>query len=163
MAGGLGMQPIEHFCCQNPACPDQGHRGKGNLDFRGWSDTGQRIRMVYCRTWKLILFRCKGTPLGRLPTAPGQGRLAARTHPRGLRHPGHQSPGQGGQEHGDTLRPPGGPARPTTPPREGGCFPLRPAKCSSMRSGPSSPRRKARLCQATPPHGRALDSLILGE
>jgi hypothetical protein len=31
VAGGLGMQPIEHFCCQNPACPDQGHRGKGNL------------------------------------------------------------------------------------------------------------------------------------
>ena len=63
------MQPIEHFCCQNPACPDQGQRGKGNLYFRGWSGTGQRIRMVYCRTCKRSFSERKGTPLedSRLP------------------------------------------------------------------------------------------------
>jgi transposase-like protein len=61
--------PIEHFCCQNKACPDAGQRGQGNLYFRGFSGRGQRIRMVYCRTCKKSCSERKGTPLqdSRLP------------------------------------------------------------------------------------------------
>ena len=63
------MHPIDPFCCQNTACPDQGQRGQGNLYFRGWSGRGQRIRMVYCRTCKKSFSERKGTPLedSRLP------------------------------------------------------------------------------------------------
>ena len=63
------MHPIEHFCCQNRACPDHGQRGQGNLYFRGWSGRGKRIRMVYCRTCKQSFSERKGTPLedARLP------------------------------------------------------------------------------------------------
>jgi len=63
------MHPIEHFCCQNKDCPSHGQRGQGNLYFRGWSGTGRRIRMVYCRTCKKSFSERKGTPLEdcRLP------------------------------------------------------------------------------------------------
>ena len=63
------MHPLDHFCCQNKLCPDQGRRGQGSLYFRGWSGKGQRIRMVYCRTCKQSFSERKGTPLedSRLP------------------------------------------------------------------------------------------------
>jgi transposase-like protein len=63
------MVPIEHFCCQNPRCPDAGARGGGNLYFRGWSGKGRRIRLVYCRTCKRSFSERKGTVLehARLP------------------------------------------------------------------------------------------------
>ena len=63
------MHPIEHFCCHNKTCPDLGLRGKGNLSFRGWSGTGQRIRMVYCHTCGAHVSERKGTVLeeARLP------------------------------------------------------------------------------------------------
>ena len=57
------MHPIDHFGCQNSACPDRGRRGHGNLYFRGWSGKGRRIRMVYCRTCKQSFSERKGTPL----------------------------------------------------------------------------------------------------
>ena len=63
------MQPIDHFCCQNPDCPDRGARGQGNLRFRGWSGKGQRIRMVFCRSCQAHFSERKGTVLehSRLP------------------------------------------------------------------------------------------------
>jgi hypothetical protein len=63
------QHPIEHFCCQNKACPDAGQRGQGNLYFRGWSGQGQRIRMVYCRRCQKSFSERQGTPLqdARLP------------------------------------------------------------------------------------------------
>jgi hypothetical protein len=63
------MHPIEHFCCQNPDCPDRGSRGKGNLVFRGWIGQGKRIRMVYCRSCKAHFSERKRTVLeqSRLP------------------------------------------------------------------------------------------------
>lgn len=57
------MHPIEHFCCQNPACPDYCARGRGNLSFRGWSGQGRHIRMVYCRTCGARFSERKGTVL----------------------------------------------------------------------------------------------------
>ena len=61
---------IEHFFCHNPACPDQGKRGNGNVYFRGWSGRNRSIRMVYCRTCKRSYSERKGTALERsqLPT-----------------------------------------------------------------------------------------------
>jgi transposase-like protein len=63
------MYPIEQLCCQNPDCPAQGTRAKGNLVFRGWSGKGKRIRMVYCRSCKAHFSERKGTVLeqSRLP------------------------------------------------------------------------------------------------
>ena len=65
------MHPIEYLCCQNSHCPDVGHRGLGNLTFRGWSGKGHRIRMVYCRTCMARFSERKGTVLeqSRLPDA----------------------------------------------------------------------------------------------
>ena len=57
--------PIEHFFCHNPACPDHGKRGQGNVYFRGFSGRGKAIRMVYCRTCKRSYSERKGTALER--------------------------------------------------------------------------------------------------
>jgi hypothetical protein len=54
---------IEHFSCQNAECPDSGVRGEGNLAFRGWSGTAERIRMIYCRTCGAHFSERKGTVL----------------------------------------------------------------------------------------------------
>ena len=55
------MHTLEHFCCQELSCPDYGARGKGNLSFRGWSGTGKRIRMIFCRTCHAHCSERKGT------------------------------------------------------------------------------------------------------
>jgi transposase-like protein len=62
--------PIERFFCHNPACPDHGKRGNGNVYFRGWSGRDRKIRMVYCRTCKKSHSERKGTAFerSRLPT-----------------------------------------------------------------------------------------------
>jgi transposase-like protein len=63
------MVLIEHFCCQNSQCPEAGVRGGENLDFRGYSGKGRRIRLVYCRTCKHSFSERQGTVLehARLP------------------------------------------------------------------------------------------------
>ncbi|MEW6620989.1 MAG: helix-turn-helix domain-containing protein [bacterium] len=63
------MHPIEHFCCQNPSCPNYNIRGKGNLSFRGWSGKGKRIRLIYCQSCGAHFSERKGTMLNyaRLP------------------------------------------------------------------------------------------------
>ena len=63
--------PIESFFCHNPACPDHGKRGQGNVYFRGFSGRGKAIRMVYCRTCKKASSERKGTAFERslLPPA----------------------------------------------------------------------------------------------
>ena len=65
------MHPIEYLCCQTSHCPDLGHRGLGNLTFRGWSGKGPRIRMVSCRPCMARFSERKGTVLeqSRLPDA----------------------------------------------------------------------------------------------
>ncbi len=56
---------IERFFCHNPACPDHGKRGHGNVYFRGWSGRGKKTRMVYCRTCKKAYSERKGTAFER--------------------------------------------------------------------------------------------------
>ena len=60
---GLGR-----FCCQNPACPDYGQRGKGNLTVP-MRYGAQGRRLLRCRTCKARFSERKGTPLfdARLP------------------------------------------------------------------------------------------------
>ncbi len=62
--------PIERFFCHNPACPDHGKRGHGNLYFRGWSGREKKIRMVYCRSCKRSYSERKGTALERSRLPP---------------------------------------------------------------------------------------------
>src|SRR3954463_12970906 len=61
---------IEHFFCHNPACPDHGRRGHGNVYFRGWSGRAKQIRMVYCRTCKRSSSERKGTAFERSQLPP---------------------------------------------------------------------------------------------
>lgn len=64
------QHPIEHFCCQNPACLDRGVRGKGNLSYRGWGGGGKRIRMIYCQTCRAHFSERKGTVLSQSRLRP---------------------------------------------------------------------------------------------
>ena len=63
------MDDLSCFCCQNPACPDYGHRGGNNLRvcFRYGPD--KQRRMLACRTCQARFCERKGTPLfdARLP------------------------------------------------------------------------------------------------
>ena len=62
---------IEHFCCQNPDCPDSGLRNQGNLRYEGYSGKKKQIRMIRCKTCMIRFSERKGTPLEhcRLPKA----------------------------------------------------------------------------------------------
>jgi transposase-like protein len=59
---------LSRFCCQNPACPDHGHRDHGNLTVCLRYGPQQR-RLLRCRTCKARFSERKGTPLfdTRLP------------------------------------------------------------------------------------------------
>jgi LacI family transcriptional regulator len=62
------MDDLSRFCCLNPACPDRGRRGAGNLTVSGRYGAHQR-RLLRCRTCKARFSERKGTPLfdSRLP------------------------------------------------------------------------------------------------
>jgi transposase-like protein len=62
------MDDLSRFCCLNPACPDRGKRGYGNLTVTARYGPHQR-RMLRCRTCKTRFSERKGTPLfdSRLP------------------------------------------------------------------------------------------------
>ena len=53
---------LSRFCCQNPACPDHGQRGQGNLTVCGHYGKQPR-RLLYCKTCKARFSERKGTPL----------------------------------------------------------------------------------------------------
>ena len=59
---------LSRFCCLNPACPDYGRRGHGNLTACARYGTHRR-RLLYCTTCKARFSERKGTPLfdTRLP------------------------------------------------------------------------------------------------
>jgi transposase-like protein len=56
------MEDLDLFCCQNPACPDHGLRGRGNLRVAFRYGKGQR-RMLACRTCQNRFSERKGTAL----------------------------------------------------------------------------------------------------
>jgi LacI family transcriptional regulator len=53
---------LSAFCCQNPACPDYGQRGRGNLTVPMRYGPQQR-RLLRCKTCKARFPERKGTPL----------------------------------------------------------------------------------------------------
>jgi LacI family transcriptional regulator len=53
---------LSAFCCQNPACPDFGQRGQGNLTVPMRYGPHQR-RLLRCTTCKARFSERKGTPL----------------------------------------------------------------------------------------------------
>src|SRR4051794_41635220 len=71
------MDALSRFCCLNPACPDRGKRGHGNLTVCGRYGRYQR-RLLYCRSCKARFSERKGTPLfdTRLPPDKAQAVLA---------------------------------------------------------------------------------------
>jgi len=71
------MDDLSRFCCQNPACPDYGQRGQGNLTVCARYGKQQR-RLLYCKTCKARFSERKGTPLfdSRLPDDKAKAVLA---------------------------------------------------------------------------------------
>jgi transposase-like protein len=62
------MDDLSRFCCLNPACPDHGKRGHGNLTVPARYGPN-RTRVLRCSTCKDRFSERKGTPLydARLP------------------------------------------------------------------------------------------------
>jgi LacI family transcriptional regulator len=56
-------EDLSRFCFQNPACPDHGRRGNGNLTVCGRYGKTKQYRLLYCRTCKARFSERKGTPL----------------------------------------------------------------------------------------------------
>jgi transposase-like protein len=63
------MDDLSRFCCLNPACPDSGRRGHGNLTVSDRYGPHQR-RLLRCRTCKARFSERKGTPLFDTRLAP---------------------------------------------------------------------------------------------
>jgi LacI family transcriptional regulator len=63
------MDDLSRFCCQNPACPDYGLRGRDNLRVGFRYGPRQQRRMLVCRTCQARFSERKGTALfaTRLP------------------------------------------------------------------------------------------------
>ena len=57
------MDDLTRFCCQNPACPDYGVRGGGNLKVRGRYGRDNEIRFLCCQTCQERFSERKGTAL----------------------------------------------------------------------------------------------------
>src|ERR1043165_7743272 len=83
------MDDLSHFCCVNPACPDHGGRGRGNLTVTARYGPHQR-RMLRCRTCKARFSERKGTPLfdARLPPETVESVLEHVAEGWGRRQPG---------------------------------------------------------------------------
>jgi transposase-like protein len=60
--GGVSMDELALFCCQNPKCTDYGRRGQGNLRVCFCYGKDQR-RMLACRTCQKRFSERKGTAL----------------------------------------------------------------------------------------------------
>jgi LacI family transcriptional regulator len=59
------MDDLSLFCCQNPACPDYGTKGGGNLAVHGRYGAAKTYRLLKCRTCRVRFSERKGTPLYR--------------------------------------------------------------------------------------------------
>ena len=145
------MDDLSRFCCQDPDCPDYGKRGHGNLTVIGHYGKTRPHRLLYCRTCKARFSERKGTPLFRscLPEDKALSVIEHLADRNGVRATARQvgvTP-----QHGGPLQPTPGRARPATPRRARGFFPLGPGRSSSTRSGRSSPRSRSTATRLTRP------------
>src|SRR5712692_3780972 len=137
------MDDLKNFCCLNPDCSDYGLRGRDNLRVCFRNGPNQQRRVLACRTCQKRFCERKGTPLYRAKLAEEKALSLQRAFEGELRRPSDQPLGGRQQEHGGTLSRPRRRARPRTPRRTRGFFPLKRAKPSSMRSGPLSARKRS--------------------
>lgn len=65
------MDELQHFCCQNPDCPDYAQRGLGNLRVAFRYGADKQRRYLACRTCQHRFSERQGTALFdcRLPEA----------------------------------------------------------------------------------------------
>jgi transposase-like protein len=59
------MDELKNFCCQNPACPEYGLRGRDNLRVCFRNGPNQDRRVLACRTCQQRFSERKGTALYR--------------------------------------------------------------------------------------------------
>ncbi len=97
------------------------------------------------------LFRAEGDAPVRFALARGQGHRPDQTPGRSQRRAGHRSAGRRAPRHGGPLQPTPGRARPRTPRRTRGFFPLRPKKSNSTRSGRLCSRNRSTAIPTTRP------------
>ena len=71
------MDDLSRFCCLNPACPDHGRRGHGNLTVTARYGPHQR-RLLRCRSCKARFSERKGTPLFDTRLPPEKARAVLR-------------------------------------------------------------------------------------
>ncbi len=64
------MDDLGPFCCQNPACPDTGKRGHGNLTVTMRYGLNRSRRLLRCSTCTARFSERKGTPLFATRLAP---------------------------------------------------------------------------------------------
>lgn len=57
------MDELQHFCCQNPACPDYGRRGLDNLRVAFRYGPDPQRRCLACRTCQHRFSERQGTAL----------------------------------------------------------------------------------------------------
>ena len=57
------MDELQHFCCQNPDCPDYGRRGLGNLRVAFRYGPDPQRRYLACRTCQHRFSERQGTAL----------------------------------------------------------------------------------------------------
>jgi transposase-like protein len=57
------MDELQHFCCQNPDCPDYGRRGLSNLRVAFRYGTNKQRRYLACRTCQHRFSERQGTAL----------------------------------------------------------------------------------------------------
>jgi hypothetical protein len=88
--GGLVMDDLSRFCCQNAACAAYGKRGGKNLTVCMCYGAGKHLRLLYCRLCHARFSERKGTPLfqARLPAAKVESVLAHIVEGCGVRKTG---------------------------------------------------------------------------
>ena len=59
------MDDLKNFCCQNPDCPDYGHRDRDHLRVCFRNGPNKQRRVLACRTCQKRFAERKGTPLYR--------------------------------------------------------------------------------------------------
>jgi transposase-like protein len=145
------MDDLSRFCCLNSDCPDHGRRDAGNLTVTGRYGPGKARRMLRCRTCKARFSERKGTPLfdARLPPEKVESVLEHVAEGCGVRQTGRLCRVNRGTV-GRLSRLAGEQARDLHDELVAVSPPSR-ARSSSMRSGPSSPRRKPTATPTTRP------------
>ena len=147
------------FCCQNPHCPRHGQRDAGNLSVCDHFGKANHRLLASHRLPGPVL-RVQREPRCSTPSShTRKSWQSSRISPMagGVRQNRPAGGGQQGYRH--AVGPAGRRACQRHPRRAGGLFPPRPAKSSSMRSGPSSARKRR---TAIPPTPTTISAAIIG-